>query len=193
MYITQYINIKYTMDSSRRSWKPQWKIDKEKQEEKERVAAAEALKALADTEKNFPPLVKFPPVPITSKWVGKTTFKELASEWKDHAENEKVEEQRNKTLSDMDSAPAHFTFSLPKFSKHRRYEEQPEYEEDEDETEKPIVNEDSSDSGWKLVDRVKVRKVKTEEELMEPPSSPEEDGTVWKDSELHETCWDERR
>lgn len=183
------------MDSQRnRSWKPQWKIDREKQEEKDKQAAAEALRGLTDNEKNFPSLVKSTAVPTTTKWVGKTSFKELACEWNDHAENEKVEEQRNKTLADMDNVPSHFTFALPKFNNTRRYQEEYEDEsESESESEKPPVKKDSSESGWTLVDRVKLKKVKTIEEIMDRPPSPDDNGTVWKDSELHETCWDERR
>jgi hypothetical protein len=55
-----------------------------------------------------------------------------------------------------------------------------------------IIKNKPYDSEWKLVDRAKVKKVKTLEELAKRPPSPEEDGTVWKEAELHETCWEER-
>ncbi len=173
------------MDSSRRSWKPQWKIDKEKQEQKEAEAAAELAKGLVRTESNFPSLVKVAPTPITSKWVGKTSFKELASEWNELEDSKKNEEKQNNAFSEINSNQQHYNFALPKFNTHHRYEE-------DDDEEEEIIKNKASDTEWKLVDRTKVKKVKTLEELAKRPPSPEEDGTVWKEAELHETCWEER-
>jgi hypothetical protein len=174
------------MDSSRRTWKPQWKIDKEKQEQKEIEAAAELAKGLVRTETNFPSLVKVAPVPITSKWIGKTSFKDLATEWNELEDTRKNEEKQNNTFSENNSSQQHFNFALPKFNALQRYEE-----EDEEEQEEFIKNK-PSDTEWKLVDRTKIKKIKSLEELAKRPPSPEEDGTVWKEAELHETCWEER-
>lgn len=171
----KYNKNKYIQMDSHKNWIPQWRLDKEKQEKEE---AIKAVKDLENTEANFPVLSKS--AVSTKKWIGKS-FKSLASEWKDYADNEKFEEDQMKAIIDIDNQ-SHFVFVLPKFDNNHRYEEE------EEESPKKEVNEFE----WTVVDRTKVRKVRDMDEYLNRPPTPEDDGTVWKETELHETCWEER-
>jgi len=80
---------------------------------------------------------------------------------------------------------------MPTFSNKHRYVEKPDFIEPEEPEQAPIP----TDSVWKVVDYSKNRrrKEKNMEEIANRPPTPEDDGTVWPEKDLNETCWEERR
>lgn len=135
-------------------------------------------------ESAFPSLGKT--VQATKPAWGKK-FSELASEWKDKEEEEKILEPIKKEEKEI---------SLPRFNPAHKFVEK-------DETPQPEV-EDTSD--WTTVDRsVKklsqlARKQKRQDDKLkrlddgeEFHSENSEDDTCWNDGPAaHETCWDDR-
>jgi hypothetical protein len=165
--------------ATKNTWKPQWRIDKEVKDQKQREAAAELAKGLVDNDSNFP---KLSTVAVNNvAWVGKPTFKEIVSIPKEPEQI--VEEVREIPIGAYQTN--NFVFALPRFkSTYRRHEEDEQEEE---------VSEEPTQSEWTLVDRTKVRKPKNMEEIANRPPTPDEDGTVWEKNEVNETCWEERR
>lgn len=162
--------------------KPQWEQEKDAAEKAEKdKREAEEKAALENTEENFPSLSRAAPKQVS--WSGRK-FSELATEWKEKAE----EEASVKQTVDKDVSLEGVV--LPKFNNVHRFHEPEENVENSTEDK-------NSDEEWKTVRRkVYVPKKKTiEEEIKEEEEKEESDDTVWatEDKEEYETCWDERR
>lgn len=129
------------------------------------------------TDANFPALGGSSAPAKT--WGGTRKFVELAQEWKDAKDEEKVLEQMKKSEEESNAA-----FTLPQFRNIHRFVEP------EDEVEKVA----RPNNEWKVVEtRRRVKKEKVEENLDEKYPEPVED-TVWNEAtHEHETCWDQHK
>jgi hypothetical protein len=142
-------------------------------------------------EDEFPTLTSAPPA--VRVWGGTTTFAEKAREWSEQAARD-AEEALARKQAEAEVRPPNAARALPRFHNVRRFVEQ---EEEVEEEENDYVKPNDEDSGWTLVERKARKKPKSltqiaDEELAK--ASDEDRGdSVWNDDkELHETCWDER-
>lgn len=110
------------------------------------------------------------------------TYAQLANDWKTHDEYMKgisIEEQSQPKFNRKQEE----TKPIPIFEKCDRFEDEQ-------------IVENSEESGWIKVERVK--KQKRELTLIEKygdPDAPEEEETVWGGEEKpsHQTCWEDKR
>lgn len=177
------------MASRRRPYfKPQWEIEKEKNDRLAEEKRKEAERGLENTETNFPVLCAA--APKNTSWVGRKTFSQLATEWKETEDEKKRREDMEKATGIDADTP----FILPTFQNVHRFVE-PEEEQPVEEPKKEPSPEDLEEIGWTIVQNRKPR-VKKEIEFKEEDAESSEgsqDDTVWNTREEHETCWDDRR
>ena len=135
-------------------------------------------------EANFPSLGN--PKNKMAVWGGSKSFAELASEWKikDETENEMLKQNEEIKKTQESTYLYRQNIPLPKFHNVRRFIEP------EDDKEQNVQQEESE---WVLVDRKKVRREKTVEELIarrELESSKEANETNEEQAQEYESCWD---
>jgi hypothetical protein len=167
---------------SNNKWIPQWKKDKEAAEIAKQKLEKDALKGMEFTETNFPELPKNP-AHISRKVFWEKSFVNLATDWKTESEKrskeEDIQSEFKRSQMSIDN-----TIIFPQFANNHTFVEEEEEEEDKK----------TKDSDWTLVSRQKNRRKKTFEEIVNRPTTPndDEDG-AWKDQPAeHETCWDIR-
>jgi hypothetical protein len=168
-------------------WVPSWKISEEAKAAKKQQMEDERLKGLEKTENNFPALA--PASTNLRVWGGVKKFSDLAKEWNTDAQQKLEKEKQMADFEKTTAGTNHFV--MPTFNNSHRFVETTDFVEP-DETEPLNI---PADSVWKVVDYSKNRrrKEKNIEEIANRPPTPEEDGTVWPEKDLNETCWDERR
>lgn len=170
-------------------WVPQWKKDQEIAEIAKKQHEVELVKGLEITEDNFPLLGKTLGPSKVVVWDKK--FSDLALEWKTETDKRLEEEKIQKEFANsqvVNGTHPPKMFKLPQFTnKHR-------YVEEEEEEEKAISQEASNpeEEGWTLVDKRKIRRKKTFEEVVNRPPTPDEGAWNEDGPAEHETCWDER-
>ena len=168
---------------SNNKWIPQWKKDKEAAEIAKQKLEKDALKGMEFTETNFPELPKNP-AHISRKVFWEKSFVNLATDWKTESEKRSKEEDIQSEFK-RSQASIDNTIIFPQFANNHTFIEEEEEEEEDKKT---------KDSDWTLVSRQKNRRKKTFEEIVNRPTTPndDEDG-AWKDQPAeHETCWDIR-
>lgn len=129
-----------------------------------------------NTDANFPALGGTNAPPKT--WGGRK-FVELAQEWKDAREEEKVLEQMKKSEEESNAA-----FVLPTFRNIHRFVE----------LEEENVKLKRDTDTWKVVEpRRRIKREKAEEDLDVKYPEPTEE-TVWNEvTHEHESCWDSHK
>lgn len=181
------LNINKMSDFNNIKWVPTWKAAEQAKMAKQKEQDVELEKGLIKTEDNFPALV--PTATSKRVWGGDKKFSDLAKEW-DKDSQEKAEKERQMAeFEKTKTMPGHFV--MPTFNNTHRFVETTDYTEP-DEPEQVNV---PADSVWKVVDYSKNRrrKEKNMEEIANRPLTPEEDGTVWPEKDLNQTCWEDRR
>lgn len=174
---------------NRRDYVPKWK-----QEENAKKAEEDArVKSIENTEDNFPSLGGKMTAPKQSWSTGTASFRDLASEWRQKDEMEKVNADltKSETLLYPDIV-------LPKFNNVHRYTDDGEKNApEEDEAEKPSVKEETNvdldighteeDDGWVTVQHKKPPKDKSAKKSEEIQKLTEEDFEA--SSQGSDTVW----
>jgi hypothetical protein len=134
-------------------------------------------------ESNFPSLGN--PKNKMTVWGGSKSFADLANEWKSKDETDEIMKQSEERKKTQESTYLYRqNIPLPKFHNVRRFIEP------EDEKEQTVQQEESE---WVLVDRKKVRREKTVEELIakrELESAKESSETNEEQAQEYESYWD---
>jgi|LauGreDrversion4_2_1035121.scaffolds.fasta_scaffold10816_9 hypothetical protein len=178
-------------NQSRRDYVPKWKQEEEAKKAEEKAVA----KSLENTEDNFPSLGGKMVAPKTMWAGGPAKFKDLASEWRQKEEMEKVtgdQAVKQDTVLYPDMV-------LPTFNNVHRYtdeEEEKEQEEEEEKTEEPSekkeddqldIGHTEEDDGWVTVQHKKPRKDKSAKKSEEIQARTEEDFET--SSQGSDTVW----
>lgn len=162
--------------------KASWKEQKEREEE-------EKMKSLKNTDENFPSLGGSGSVKKTS-WGGSKSFASLATEWKEHETQKKIDDERRR-LHEIRTR----TIVIP--HSHTNITDE-SYDEKDDtyETTESLVPENDE---WTTISK-KLRPIheKTVEELdqeLEENTREHENDSMWGSNQPqeYETYWDERR
>lgn len=134
-------------------------------------------------ETNFPSIGN--PKNKMTVWGGSKSFADLANEWKSKDETDEFLKQREEAKKSQEPTYLYRqNIPLPKFHNVRRFIEP------EDEKEQNVQQEESE---WVLVDRKKVRREKTVEELIakrELESAKESSENNEEHAQEYESCWD---
>lgn len=169
---------------------PRWKLEEQERQRKHLDEERVKNERLMNTEENFPSLGKSQVSAKAGVW-GVKRGADLAKEWAEHEENQKMEAEIRRLNKERDEV---YTFSMPTFHNAGYYPEE-ENEEYEESVQKSEDNE-LVETGWVDVKK-KIRKVthtKKDSDSEESDSEKKKEETVWggEEKELHETCWEGR-
>jgi len=176
----------YRNNRNRRDYVPKWK-----QEENAKKAEEDAkLESLQNTEDNFPSLGGNMVAPKQSWSTGTASFRDLASEWRQKDEMEKMNAESTKSETVLFPEVV-----LPKFNNVHRYTDDevvgPELEEDNEDEKKVEQDEkkveQSEDDGWVTVQHKKPKKDKGAKKSEEIQKLTEEDFET--SSQGSDTVW----
>lgn len=175
----------YRNNRNRRDYVPKWK-----QEENAKKAEEDAkLKSLQNTEDNFPSLGGNMVAPKQSWSTGTASFRDLASEWRQKDEMEKMNAESTKSETVLFPEVV-----LPKFNNVHRYTddevvgpELAEDNEDEKKSEDEKKFEQSEDDEWVTVQHKKPKKDKGAKKSEEIQKLTEEDFET--SSQGSDTVW----
>lgn len=181
------LNINKMSDFNNIKWVPTWKAAEQAKLVSQKEEETHLQNELVKTDDNFPALV--PTATSARVWGGGKKFSDLAKEWDADSQLKAERERQMAEFEKTKTVPGQFV--MPTFNNTHRFVETTDFIEP-DEPEQVNIPEDSV---WKVVDYSKNRrrKEKNMEEIANRPPTPEEDGTIWPERDLNQTCWEDRR